>query len=195
MKRIALLRGVNVGAHRKVAMSELRSALGDSGLGDVETYIQSGNIVFSGGPGDDSVVVRLVEDVIADRFGLDDVPVVVRSLAELTHARSKSERPFPVGDVGRAAGEHAKRMHIVFLTAVPPPTRRASLDPDAFGADRFHLDIHDGVADLHVAYAVGAGSSKLTTDRIERGFGVRATGRNLTTVDRLIEMATATDPA
>lgn len=68
------------------------------------------------------------------------------------------------------------------------PARRASLQPEEFAPDRFLLDIHDGAADVHVAYATGAGSSKLTTDRIERGLGVRGSARNLNTIDRLLAM-------
>ena len=108
-------------------------------------------------------------------------------LARLRRAREVSAEAFPVGEGD--PGEHARRVHIVFLAARPSPTRRASLLPDEFAPDRFILDLHDGAAELHVAYHAGAGSSKLTTERIERAFGVRATGRNLNTVDRVIELA------
>ena len=43
---IALLRGINVGGHKKVPMAELRELLTKIGLENVQTYIQSGNVVF-----------------------------------------------------------------------------------------------------------------------------------------------------
>lgn len=185
--RVVLLRGVNVSGHRKLAMADFRAMLTDLGFGGVATYIQSGNAVVDGGPAD---AAGAIETGLAERFGLTDVPIIVRTLDQLLRARATSAEhaPPPTDDDG---GAHAKLTHVVFLAAAPPPQRRGSLDADAFGADRFELDIHGGVADLHVSYAVGAGSSKLTTDRIERAYGVSATGRNMNTVARLIDMASA----
>jgi uncharacterized protein (DUF1697 family) len=184
--RIVLLRGINVGGHRKVPMVELRAGLTAAGFADVRTYIQSGNVVVVGGPDDDAAVGAMVESLLLDRFGLDDVPVVVRSTESLEHARSTSQALFPAHDDD---DEHGRRVHVVFLVDRPAPTRRASLDPDGFGDDRFHLDIHRGSADLHVRYANGAAGSKLTVERIERAYGVRATARNLNTVERLVAMS------
>lgn len=186
MERVALFRGINVGGHRRVPMAELRSALVEAGFDSVTTYIQSGNAVISGGPVDDEATEALLGYVLLDRFGLDDVGVIVLGRQRLEHARAVSAQAFPLGDADPA--EHAKRVHIVFLADLPSPTRRASLHPDEFAPDRFILDLHDGDAEFHLAYAVGAGSSALTTARIERAFGVRATGRNLNTVDRLLEL-------
>jgi uncharacterized protein (DUF1697 family) len=187
-KRVLLLRGINVGGHRKLAMADLRTMLTDLGFRDATTYIQSGNAVVSDGPHDAASVVRAG---LAERFGLADVAVVERSLAQLANARQSCANHFPSPASDSGHGAHLKRVHVVFLAPMPPPQRRASLRPGDFGDDRFHLEIHDRVADLYVDYAVGAGTSKLTTDRIERAFGVTATARNLNTLDRLITMATA----
>ena len=46
MRRIVLLRGINLGASRRVSMPELRAALADAGYEDVRTYVQSGNVVL-----------------------------------------------------------------------------------------------------------------------------------------------------
>ena len=43
---VALLRGINLGGHNKVAMADLRTVVASLGHGDVATYIQSGNVVF-----------------------------------------------------------------------------------------------------------------------------------------------------
>ena len=44
-RRIALLRGINVGPNKRIAMPALREACAGAGLGDVRTYVQSGNVV------------------------------------------------------------------------------------------------------------------------------------------------------
>ena len=187
MERIVLLRGINVGGHRKVVMAELCDALVVGGFDSARTYIQSGNVIVEGGPADDGATEALVAALIGDHFGVHDVGVIVLSHERLQRARAISTQAFPVA--GDDSDDHARRVHVVFLAAPPEPTRRASLHPDEFAPDRFILDIHEGSAELHVAYADGAGTSKLTTDRIERGLGVRATARNLNTIDRLLEMA------
>lgn len=186
MERVVLLRGINVGGHRKVAMAELRDALVSAGFESARTYIQSGNVILDGGPGDDAGTVSLVRRVIDDRFGIGDVHVIARSVDRLERARTVSAQAFPAGDDDPA--DHSRRVHVVFLAEPPAPERRASLQPGEFVPDRFLLDIHDGAADIHVAYAAGAGTSKLSIDRIERSLGVRGTGRNLNTVDRLLAM-------
>ena len=116
-------------------------------------------------------------------------PVLSRVCPKLgsEHAAATSQRLFPIPSDDPTG--HAKRAHVVFLVAAPSPTRRASLAPDDFTPDRFALDIHDGSAELHVLYDVGAGTTKLTGDRIERALGVRATARNLNTVDRLLALS------
>jgi uncharacterized protein (DUF1697 family) len=182
-----LLRGINVGGHRKLAMADLRSMLADLGFDNVATYIQSGNAVVTGGPSEPAAAIS---SGLNERFGLADVVVVLRSIDQLVHARRAIESHFPEPTTAAARGAYSKLTHVVFLSALPAPQRRASLGPGDFGDDRFRLDIHDRVADLYVLYRVGAGSSKLTTDRIERAYGVNATARNVNTLDKIIALAT-----
>lgn len=168
-------------------MADLRSALVRAGMRSVEMYIQSGNVVVEV-PDDVSErsTQAQVAAVLERDFGLDDVPVVAMPIARLHHAADQSRRRFPHDPAGETSEkDHDKLTHVVFCVELPSPTRRDSLDRDEFAPDRFALDVHDGVAELHVSYAVGAGASKLTIDRIERALGVRATGRNLATVHRL----------
>jgi len=59
---IAMLRGVNVGGYRKLNMEALKTLCGGLGLRDVQTYIQSGNVVFREDSGDPGAVARKIED-------------------------------------------------------------------------------------------------------------------------------------
>ncbi len=190
MTSIVLLRGINVGGHRKVPMAELRDGLEAAGFESVQTYIQSGNVIVDGGSSDRAEIEARVREVLADRFDLDDVSVIAMDRGRMETARDASEREFPRS--GGDADQHDRFTHVVFLHSAPSDERRQAIDADTYAPDRFVLDVHDGVGELHVAYDAGAGASKLTLDVIERAFGVRATARNLRTVDRLLAMSDPT---
>ncbi|HEX3946049.1 MAG TPA: DUF1697 domain-containing protein, partial [Acidimicrobiales bacterium] len=90
---VAMLRGINVGGKNRVPMADLREAVGALGYGDVRTYVQSGNVVFTGpddGAASGVVTSRLVGAVEA-AFGLA-VPVVVRTGGQL--AETLADGPF-----------------------------------------------------------------------------------------------------
>lgn len=81
MTYIALLRGINVGTSKRIKMADLRTLLTDIGLGRVETYIQSGNVLFESDDAEDLLGQRL-EQAMAKSFGFS-VSVVLRSAEEL----------------------------------------------------------------------------------------------------------------
>ena len=105
---VALLRGINIGPHKRVAMPALRTVVEGLGHTDVVTYIQSGNVVFTAsGSADDTTLADDLEKAIADELGVT-CRVVVLTSAEL--ARTVADNPFP--------GEpDPKRLHAIFLTA------------------------------------------------------------------------------
>ena len=179
-----MLRGVNVGGHRKMPMADLRSMMHDLGFVDVRTYIQSGNVVFDGGPNDSDDTSRRIATGIEDAFGYE-VPVVVRSRTDLVQARSNNLRYFPVDE--EAEFPHQKSVHIIFLSDQPEEHAIDSLEAGRYPDERFVLDGRE----LHVRYSAGAGHAKLTLDVIERALAVSATARNLATVEKLIEMTDA----
>ena len=82
MKYVALLRGINVGGNNKIKMSELAESLEKSGLLDVKTYIQSGNVIFSSDEKNGDTHAANIEKVIDKTFGLT-VPTVVLSQSQL----------------------------------------------------------------------------------------------------------------
>ncbi|QAY77348.1 DUF1697 domain-containing protein [Sphingosinicella sp. BN140058] len=89
---IALLRGINVGGHRKLPMADLRSLAEGLGLAGVRTYVASGNLVFSADGQDAGTLEVRLEGAIAERFGFA-VDVIVR---EADHwARLAAGNPFP----------------------------------------------------------------------------------------------------
>jgi uncharacterized protein (DUF1697 family) len=78
---IALLRGINVGGH-VVKMDRLRQLFEEVGLGNVRSYIQSGNVFFEAPEGDEVAVAKKIEAHLKDALGYD-VPVILRTVEEL----------------------------------------------------------------------------------------------------------------
>ena len=71
---VALLRGINVGGRNRITMADLRALFDHAGFGDVATYIQSGNVLFSSERARDTLESD-IEALLAER--LESPPVVV----------------------------------------------------------------------------------------------------------------------
>lgn len=172
VRSIVLLRGVNVGGHNPLSMEYLRAALTNAGFDEVESYLQSGNLgVTAPGPVDPEHIRR----VVRQNFDLD-VPVVVVSPAELEVIAMRN--PFVREE------DDLSKLHVYLLDRHPVTSTPGTLDPAAFGPDRFALD---GRA-LYVHYPHGAARTRLTVGTVEKAFGVTATARNMKTVLRLISL-------
>ncbi len=172
---VALLRGVNVGGGNRLPMAELRETLTSLGHTNVQSYIQSGNVVFESASTDEQMVSEAITNAIAERHALK-VPVVVRTHNQLvTIAR---RHPDADGAV------EPKFLQIQFLSAVPDTLMPAALDPNAYLPDRWSIDGRE----IYLTYPNGSGRSRLTIEVFERAFGVTATARNLNTVRVLAEM-------
>jgi uncharacterized protein (DUF1697 family) len=173
---VALLRAVNLGPRNKVSMPALRELVRSLGHGDAETYLQSGNVVFSSDRADADGLAGELRAALSGRLGLD-VDVLLRTGEEL--AAVVAANPFP------EALEEPAKLHEVFLNRDPEPGRHAVLDPSAYEPDAFRF----GTRAVYVHYPNGAGRSKLTAD-VWRRLGVVATARNWNTVTKLVALTT-----
>jgi uncharacterized protein (DUF1697 family) len=172
---VALLRGVNVGPHKKLAMADLRRLLAGLGYDGVRTYIQSGNAVFGAAGRDPAGVGREIEKAIEAELGMA-VPVLVRSAAEL---RTVAE--------GNPLVDRATRpsfLYAIFLADSPDPGRLAAVDPAGY-----REEFVAGERVMYVLYPEGMGKAVLTHAVLEKKLGVLATARNWNTVTRLLELA------
>jgi len=117
---VALLRGINVLGRNKVSMAELRKVVASLGHGDVTTYIQSGNVVFTAAKpaANSTALADDLEDAVADRLAVRPA-VVVFARRELAHV----VRDNPFGD----EDDH-KLLHAVFLREAPGPEGVASVE-------------------------------------------------------------------
>jgi uncharacterized protein (DUF1697 family) len=175
-RHIALLRGINVGGHKKVPMAELRRALEDAGFEDVKTYVQSGNVALSADETSPGKVRQAVEKAIEDAFGFD-VAVVVRSREEIAALVEDD----PLGDVAT----NPQYRIVVFLAEKLDPQRLAGVDPDEFAPEAFALRDYEIV----MWAPNGQRDSRLVKTLTERRTGIVGTARNWRTVEKLLDLA------
>ena len=174
---VALLRGINVGGHQKIRMSDLRTLMEGLGHEAVATYLQSGNAVFRSPRKGDAGLASALEKAIAGELGLT-VTVLVRSAAELAGVVDGT----PYGD----RGADAKQLHVAFLSAAPTAAAVKKLDAAQFAPDELEV----AGREVYLHYPNGYGRTKLTNAVLERRLGVAATTRNWRTVTALAELTT-----
>jgi uncharacterized protein (DUF1697 family) len=123
---VALLRGINLGSRRRIAMADLRAWLADLGYTDVRTLLQSGNVVFRSGKRA-ATVRKEMEAALAERAGFA-VDCVFRTGPELAAVVDAD----PFGDL---ATDPARYL-VSFLDV---PGTWPEIDHDAFAPERVHL--------------------------------------------------------
>jgi uncharacterized protein (DUF1697 family) len=174
---VCLLRGVNVSGQRKVDMKALTRLFVDLGLTDVESYIQSGNVVFTApGRARPTALAAAIEERVAADLGVD-ASALVRSRHEL--AEVVDANPFVGG------GADPATLHVTFFARDPDAGRLADIDPERFEPDRFHV----AGREVYLHCPNGYGRTKLNNTFWERRGGVAATTRNWKTVTKLLELA------
>jgi uncharacterized protein (DUF1697 family) len=171
---VALLRGINVGGNNKVPMADLRAMCLGLGYDHVESYIQSGNVVFHMAASEASVVAAM-EAGLLSTFGLT-LSVVVRSAPELIDIVARN--PFPSETDGA-------KLHVTCFAEPLTAAMVAKLDPVVAPPDTFVLDGRD----MYLHLPGGMGTSKLAV-HIGQKLGKLGTTRNWNTVLKLVEMST-----
>jgi len=174
---IALLRGINVGGRNRLAMADLRELCEQLGYRDVQTHVQSGNVVFTTDRDDLELIgAELTEQL---RYQLGVAPtVLVRTRDEF--ATVIADNPFTA-----EAQADPTKVHVALLSAEPDDPATLEFDPQTYAPER--IAAGDRVRYLHVPG--GFGRSKLAADLAKRRTGVEVTVRNWNTVTRLLEMA------
>lgn len=178
-RRVVLLRGVNVGRAKRVAMAELRALVEELGYRDVRTLLNSGNIVFSVSDGGDSDAAARIEDGLASRLGVS-ARVTVLTAGELALVIAENPLVEPAVD--------PSRLLVAFLAdsadrVVLDPLAGPEWAPEAFavGAQAAYLWCPGGVTGSRLFAAVG------------RALGDAVTTRNWATVLKLQVLAAAGD--
>ena len=168
----AFLRAINVGG-RNVAMAELRRVFESLGLRDVETFIASGNVVFTSGGQDIRALELLVEDGLRKALGYE-VTTFIRNEEELA-AIAKCE-PFRKSHLQDAAA-----LNVGFLAAPPGPAAKKLIAGFRSEVDDFHVRGRE----VYWLSRTKQSDSKFNNVRFEKMLNTRATWRGINTIRRL----------
>jgi uncharacterized protein (DUF1697 family) len=174
-RQVSLLRGINVGGRTIIAMSRLRTLYEALGCRDVDTHLQSGNVILRDARSPDAVS-RAAAAAIRAELGLD-VRVLGRTHEQLV--RILATDAFP--------GADPNDRHVVFLSGTLKADAKRLLAEAESGREKAAVAGHE----IHLLLPDGVGRAKLSQALIERRLGVTATTRNWRTVTRLEELSQA----
>lgn len=174
---ISILRGINVGGNRIIKMADLKVLLTDLGFLNVQTYIQSGNIVFQFSETNEKTLEEMIQLAIKKQYDFD-VPTLVKGIAELKEI--VAQNPFLQNESIDLA-----HLHVTFLDLIPDQEKLDALANGDYKADEFALIDKS----IYVHCPNGYGTTKLTNTFFENKLKVAATTRNWKTTNELIAIA------
>ena len=170
---VVLLRGINLGKARQVAMPRLREVLTTQGHGDVRTHLRSGNVVLDS-PLPEEELAAAVRGAIEEEFGFE-VPVVVRTGEEMAAVVR--------GDPFATEATDPARYLVTFMAEPPPKDRVDALPP---------ADVGDYLVrgrELYLWLPDGIQNTPLASWKWDKLLGVPGTARNWNTVTKLAELS------
>jgi uncharacterized protein (DUF1697 family) len=169
---IAFLRAINVGG-RNVTMKELRGVFEAIGLKDVETFIASGNVIFTSRSEDLTALQRKIENQLLRSLGYE-VKAFLRTIPEV--AAIARYKPFNESELSSAAG-----LNVGFVADPLNAELEKSVMALKTGIDDFHVQGRE----VYWLCKAKQSDSKFSNARFERLLNTRATWRNVNTVQRL----------
>lgn len=173
---IALLRGINVGGYKKILMTDLKMLIEKLGFLNVQTYIQSGNVIFRS---DSEASVKgfseNISEAILEEYGWE-VPVLVNTPSELKLILD--DCPFPQ--------EKKEKSYFVLLQWVPSSSTILETEKINYPNEEFIITN----SCVYLYSELGAAKAKLSTNFFERKLKVKATARNYNTMVKLLSLAT-----
>lgn len=172
-----MLRGVNLGAHRRMKMDDLRKVYESLGLDDVTTFLQSGNVLFRTKNQDLVKLAGRIEKAIEKTFGFASA-VIVRTSAEMKDVVQRN--PFAGRD-----GIDGARFLVWFLAADPGKPARDKVV--AIQADPEEVHVHD--RELYIYFPNGLARPKLSFAVVEKALQTPGTGRNWNSVTKMLQLA------
>jgi uncharacterized protein (DUF1697 family) len=173
---ISMLRGINVGGHKRIKMDDLRKSFEALGFEQVQTYIQSGNVVFKTGKLSTSALSQRIEKQILRDFTFS-ASVISRTDDEVDKAISNN--PFL-----SARGIDPQKLHVTFLSEAPAPAALKKLADLTVAPDQCRsLD-----REIYFYLPNGVSQSVLMKTPVDRILSVVTTTRNWKTVNQLLRM-------
>lgn len=175
---ICLLRGINVSGHRPLKMAALKDMLTTMGFAEIQTYVQSGNVIFKSKLADLKELEQSIATQLEKTFGYTDIPVSCFNAEEWENILA--ENPFD-----KDPEKDSKFFHITFLNGVAEEKGKAALE----AKKREGEELLCGDSVMYLYLPKGYGTSKLTNTFIESKLNVTATTRNWKTCNKLLEIS------
>jgi uncharacterized protein (DUF1697 family) len=175
-KFIALLRGINVGGNKKVSMDTLKKAMTDAGFANVETLLNSGNVIFETKEVDDLKLTDNLHLLLTKTFGFD-IPTLIRSEEQI----KKLVQSDPFKHERKTDEVH---FYITFLSE--KPLKMVTVPYNSTELSFQILESHDG----YVVSVVDRNALRNSTDYMQfmdTHYGKKITTRNWNTVKKLIK--------
>jgi uncharacterized protein (DUF1697 family) len=171
---IALLRGINVGGNNILPMQQLKSMLVSMGCQNVQTYIQTGNVLLEHTESDPDKLALDIGQKIEQQYGFK-ISILVLHAAMFTQVIKQN--PFKLAEV------EPKSLHVFFLSE---PSQAADLDElTKLKTTSEHFELTQQAFYLHAPD--GIGRSKLAA-KVEKCLGVPITARNWNTLQKLLSL-------
>jgi len=175
---ISFLRGVNMTGHNSLKMTDLAELYSSQGYLDAETYIQSGNVIFSNdGSLSETVVSMNIEKAILDKFDYK-IPVMLRTIPEIYTLFKHN--PFLNEDKFDPA-----KMAVIFLHDEPSESKRQKVKDVDYPPDKFKISGRE----IYIFCPNGFGKTKLYTNFFEKKMVVTGTARNWNTITTILKLA------
>jgi uncharacterized protein (DUF1697 family) len=174
---VCLLRGVNVGGHHKIKMDALRALFESLGLRDVETCLQSGNVIFRPERPALARFPERLEDALERTFGFRPA-VILRTPSELRDVIARN--PF-----AKRRGIDPAKLAVTFLARDPGPETREKVRRIPPHPEELWIDGRE----LYIYFPNGMGRPKLSMALLEKTLQTPGTSRNWNTVTKLLELA------
>jgi uncharacterized protein (DUF1697 family) len=173
---ISMLRGINVGRHKRIKMDQLRKSFEALGFEQVRTYVQSGNVAFKTVKLSPPTLSKRIEEKILRDFGFL-VSVVSRTADEISNAIANN--PFL-----NQPGIDQEKLHVMFLSEAPAPAALTKLANLTAAPDRSSCLGRE----IYLYLPNGASESSLMKSPLDRALSVVTTARNWNTVNQLVRM-------
>ncbi len=173
---ISMLRGINVGGHKRIKMDQLRKSFEALGFEQVKTYIQSGNVVFATGKTYPATLSKKIEERIVKDFGFS-ASVITRTADEMS--KMVTGNPFL-----KQRGIDPAKLHIMFLSEPPAPAALKELAGATVAPDQCQCSARE----IYFYLPNGVSKSVLWNSPVDRILAVVTTTRNWRTVNTLHRM-------
>lgn len=176
---VSMLRGINVSGQKKIKMAVLKTLYEDLGFGKVETYIQSGNVVFQSKKTSSVNLSKKIGSAIESQYGFT-VPITIRTREEL--GKLIGANPF-----ANRKNVDPSSLYVTFLESRPKEALIASINTVDSKSDEFIVLGNE----IYLSCPGGYGKTKLSNNFFESKLKQSATTRNWKTVNVLYEMSLA----